>query len=143
MPLHRSGLSAFSRVGPSDAAEVADLYFGVIRYQGDSVILHFDPAEIPENRAGVIASLKKHGFTETDIERVAMESSVDALNDLENLALKHELRRGAILCELERRRERRARQQLSPAARQLDGVSASPAEVLPDASSLPVTEPSP
>jgi hypothetical protein len=95
---------------------------------------------LPKTRAGVIALLKKHGFAETDIDRVTMESSVDTLTDLENLALKHELRGEAILCELERRRERRARQQLSPASRRLDGDGISPAKGLPDASSPPLIE---
>jgi hypothetical protein len=39
-----------------------------------------------------------------------METSVDSLTAIETLALKHELRREAIVCELERRRGRRARQ---------------------------------
>ena len=72
-----------------------------------------------------------------------MEASVAALTDIENLALKHELRREAILCELERRRERRARQQLPSASRQLDGVGASPQRVLTNASSPPMIDPSP
>jgi hypothetical protein len=51
--------------------------------------------------------MEKHGFLEVDIDRVAMETSVDALGDLESLALKHEIRREAIFRQLERRREKR------------------------------------
>jgi hypothetical protein len=48
-----------------------------------------------------LASLEKHGFNETDIDRLAMEASVGPLTAIENLALKHELRRDTILCEFE------------------------------------------
>jgi hypothetical protein len=127
----------------SDAAAVADLYFGVVRYEGDTRVLNSDPAELPETRAEVIKLLKTHGFGEADIDRVAMEASAPALTDIENLALKHELRREAILRELEERRERRARRQLSTASRQLNGGGSTPTKNLPHASSPPLVEPSP
>jgi hypothetical protein len=130
-------------LNPADATEVADLYFGVIRYEDDRRTFHSDPAEIPKTRAEVIAMLKKHGFTETDIDRVAMESSIGALANLENLALKHELRREAILCELEGRRERRAQRQPPTASRQLNGGGRAPAKGLSHESSPPLIEPSP
>jgi hypothetical protein len=58
--------------------------------------------------------MEQHGFVETDIDRVAMEASVDTLADLESLALKHEIRREAIVRELERRRKKRSKQLLKP-----------------------------
>jgi hypothetical protein len=51
--------------------------------------------------------MEKHGFGETDIDRLSIETSVDTLADLENLALKHEIGREAIFREAERRREKR------------------------------------
>jgi hypothetical protein len=126
-----------------DAGAVADLYFGVTRYEADQTIIYSDPVVLPKTRAGVIALLKKHGFTETDVDRVAIETSVETLASLENLALRHELRREAILCELERRRERRARQEPSVAPRQVDGKGDSPTKDRPAASSPVLIEPSP
>jgi hypothetical protein len=70
-----------------------------------------------------------------------METSVDSLTAIETLALKHELRRAAIVCELERRRERRARQQLSAAARRINGGTRELGDGLTGASSPPMTEP--
>jgi hypothetical protein len=126
-----------------DATEVADLYFGVTRYEETRRVFYCDPAVIPKTRTGAIALLKKHGFTESDIDRLAMEASVDTLAGLENLALKHELRREAILCELERRREHRARQQLSAPPRQLDRTGNSPTKDLPNESSPSLRGPRP
>ena len=60
-------------------------------------------------RAGVVDLMEKHGFVETDIEGVAIETSVDTLADLENLALKHEIQRRATFRELERRRKKTLR----------------------------------
>jgi hypothetical protein len=85
----------------------------VIRYEeNDRDGTYSDPAEIPTTLAEVIHFLKKHGITEEYIDGVAMECSADTLATIENLALKHELRR-----------ERRARQQPSAAAWQLEGES--------------------
>jgi hypothetical protein len=109
-------------LNPHDAMDLADIYFAVVRWQEDNRrTAYSDPAQIPNTRSGIIRLLMKHGFTETDIDRVAMEFSIDTLAAIENLALKHELRREVIMSELERRREHRARQQLSAASRQLDG----------------------
>ena len=58
--------------------------------------------------------MEKHGFVETDIDRVATETSVDTLADLEILALKHEIRREAIVRELERRHKKRNKQLMKP-----------------------------
>ena len=58
--------------------------------------------------------MEKHGFVETDIDRVAMEMSVDTLADLEILALKHEIRREAIVRELERRCKKRNKRLMKP-----------------------------
>jgi hypothetical protein len=46
--------------------------------------------------------------SKTGIDRLAMETSADTLADLENLALRHEIRREAIFRELERRRKKNA-----------------------------------
>jgi heme exporter protein D len=86
--------------------------------------------------------LNKHGFTENDIDQVAMEASVNTLASLENLALKHELRREAILGEIERRRERRGRQQPSAARRQIDGGGRALARECSDVSAPPQIGPS-
>jgi hypothetical protein len=111
-------------LNPYDATDTADIHLGVIRYEeNDRDGTYSDPAEIPTTLAEVIHFLKKHGITEEYIDGVAMECSADTLATIENLALKHELRREAILSEIERRRERRARQQPSAAAWQLEGES--------------------
>jgi hypothetical protein len=111
-------------LNPYDAMDIADIHFGVIRYEeNDRAQRYSDPAQIPTTPAEVIQFLKKHGITEEYIDGVAMECSADTLATIENLALKHELRREAILREIERRRERRAQEQPSPAARQLEGES--------------------
>jgi hypothetical protein len=81
-----------------------------------------NPAPIPKTRPAVLAFLKEHGFDEADIDRVAMEASVDTLASLlETLALKHEIRREEIFRELERRRERRQRQCPSVTNPQING----------------------
>jgi hypothetical protein len=83
----------------------------VTRYEElDLALEHSDGARIPRTRPAVVAFLKEHGFDEADIDRVAMEASVDTLASVEGLALKHETRREEIFRELERRRERRAQQ---------------------------------
>lgn len=135
-------------LNPEDVRKVADIYFGVTRDETE-----FDPlgrllgevrysARIPSTRRGVISFLKAQGFEESDIDRLAMESSVDVLADLENLALKHEIRREAILRELERRREGRRQQRESPGRQKLNGRRAL-GEGLADAPpSLPLADPS-
>jgi hypothetical protein len=90
-----------------DTETVLDVYFGVERLEEREVTDYSTQAPIPKTRAGVVALLKKHGFVEADIERVAMETSVDALADLERLALMHEIRREAIVRVLERRRKKK------------------------------------
>ena len=69
---------------------------------------------MPKTRAGVVALMEEHGFVETDIDRAAVETSADTLTDLENLAFKHEIRREAIVRELERRRKKRDKQLMRP-----------------------------
>jgi hypothetical protein len=144
----RSALLKILRNGvglnPADATAVADLHFGVVRYEeGYRHVIHSDPAEIPQTRKGVTTFLKKHGITEADIDRVAMESSVDTLTAIENLALKHELRREEILRELERRRARRRPQEPSATPRQLNGERRALAKDRSDASAPPLIEPLP
>jgi hypothetical protein len=144
----RNALNNILREGiglnPKDANRLSDLYFGVTRYEETrfSVVTYSDPAQIPSTRLGVISFLKEHGFEEPDIDRLAMESSVDVLADLENLALKHEIRREAILRELEARREKRRRQQESPGRQKLNGKVRSLGKDLTNAPSRPLADPS-
>jgi hypothetical protein len=90
-----------------DTETVLDTYFGVERLEEREVTEYSTQAPIPKTRAGVVALLEKHGFVEADIERIAIETSVDALADLESLAIKHEIRREAIVRELERQRKKK------------------------------------
>jgi hypothetical protein len=128
----------------NDANTLLDIYFGVTRRDelGFGDFACSDPAHIPSTRRGIISYLKEHGFDEIDIDRLAMESSVGVLADLENLALKHEIRREAILHELERRREGRRQQQESPGRQNLEGRVRALGKDLADAPSPPLADPS-
>jgi hypothetical protein len=90
-----------------DTETVSDIYFGVERLEERDVTDYSTQVEIPKTRAGILDLMEKHGFVEADIDRLAMETSLGSLADLENLALKHEIRRERILRELERRRKKR------------------------------------
>jgi hypothetical protein len=92
-----------------DAETAADTYFGVARLEETEVTDYTTQVRIPKTRAGIVELMEKNGFVETDIDRLAMETSVDALADLEDLALKHEIQRRATLRELERRRKKTLR----------------------------------
>ena len=94
-----------------DAKSAADFYFGISRN-----FTEYDPERsyrVPRSRDEVIACLTERGMTEADIDSVALELSADVLFDLERLAFRHELRREAILKELDRRREQRALQRVA------------------------------
>ena len=97
-----------------DTETAADTYFEVARLEEREVIDYATQVQIPKTRAGVVDLMEKHGFVETDIDRVAMEMSVDTLADLEILALKHEIRREAIVRELERRCKKRNKRLMKP-----------------------------
>ena len=97
-----------------DTETVADIYFEVARLEEREVTEYSTQVRIPKTRAGVVDLMEKHGFVETDIDRVAMEMSVDTLADLEILALKHEIRREAIVRELERRCKKRNKRLMKP-----------------------------
>ena len=103
-----------------DTQAATDAYFGVARLEEREVTDYSTQVQIPKTRTGVVDLMEKHGFAETDIDRLALERSVDTLADLENLALKHEIRREDILRELERRREKRD-EELDRAAPRLNG----------------------
>jgi hypothetical protein len=123
----------------ADARAVADLHFGVVRYEEDYDQEIYGYSDlIPQTRRGAATFLNKHGITEADIDRVAMESSVDTLTAIESLALKHELRREELLCELERRRARRRPHEPTP--RQLNGERRAPAKDRSDVSAPPLIE---
>jgi hypothetical protein len=97
-----------------DTETAADTYFEVERLEEREVTDYSTQVRIPKTKAGIVDLMKQHGFVEIDIDRVAMEASVDTLADLENLALKHEIRREAIVRELERRRKKRNKQLMKP-----------------------------
>jgi hypothetical protein len=97
-----------------DTETAADTYFEVARLEEREVIDYSTQVRVPKTRAGVVALMEAHGFVESDIDRVAMETSADTLADLENLAFKHEIRREAIVRELERRRKKRNKQLMKP-----------------------------
>jgi hypothetical protein len=101
-------------------------------------LIHPHPAQIPNTRQGLITFLEAHGFDEADIDGLAMERSVDTLAEFETLALKHELRREAILRELESRQERR--RQPPPRRGKLNGKVRALAQDLPHGPSPPVAE---
>jgi hypothetical protein len=94
--------------------ETAADYYEVARLEEREVTDYSTQVRIPKTRAGIVDLMEQHGFVETDIDRVAMEASVDTLADLEDLALKHEIRREAIVRELERRRKKRNKQLVKP-----------------------------
>ena len=98
-----------------DAEWLADIYFGFNRAQESrlksspyNVASKVTPEKPRNTREDVIALLKDHGLDEADIERLATQISVDTLAELENLALKHEIRREAIFRGAESRREKRS-----------------------------------
>ena len=97
-----------------DTETAADTYFEVARLEEREVTDYSTQVRVPKTRAGVVAFMEEHGFVETDIDRAAVETSADALTDLENLAFKHEIRREAIVRELERRRKKRNKQLMRP-----------------------------
>jgi hypothetical protein len=97
-----------------DAETVADTYFEVARLEEREIADYSTQVRVPKTRAGVVDLMEQRGFVESDIDRVAMETSADTLADIENLALKHEIRREAIVRELERRRKKRNKQLMKP-----------------------------
>ena len=97
-----------------DTETAADTYFEVARLEEREVTDYSTQVRVPKTRAGVVALMEEHGFVETDIDRAAVQTSADALTDLENLAFKHEIRREAIVRELERRRKKRNKQLMRP-----------------------------
>jgi len=99
----------------ADAKTAADIYFGVARLEEREVTDYSTQVRMPTTRAGIVHFMEQQGFLESDIDRIATETSVDTLADLENLALKHEIRRKATVWELERRRKKRNKQLMKPA----------------------------
>jgi len=91
-------------------------------------------------RTTIIAVLQKHGLDESAIDSVAIQGSLGALAGIENLTLKHELRREAIFREVERRRKKRAKRR--EGGTRLNGKArAQPAlEHLPEEPSPPMVE---
>jgi hypothetical protein len=103
-----------------DTETAADAYFEVARLEEREVTDYSTQVRLPKTRAGVVELMEQHGFVEADIDRLAMEASADTLADLENLALKHEIRREAIFRQLERRRKKRNKE-MHKAAPELNG----------------------
>jgi hypothetical protein len=86
-----------------DAQRLAALYFGA----GE---------DASRGREQVVQLLRRHGLDETAIDTQATRISVPTLCSFEDLILKHEARREAILREIARRREARApRPRVAPA----------------------------
>jgi len=90
-----------------DTETAADTYFEVARLEEREVTDYSTQIRLPKTRAGVVDLMERHGFVESDIDRVAMETSANTLAGLESLAFRHEIRREAIIRELERRRKKR------------------------------------
>jgi hypothetical protein len=99
----------------ADAKTAADIYFKVARLEEREVADYSTQVRLPTTRAGIVDFMEQRGFLESDIDRIATETSVDSLADLENLALKHEIQRKAAVRELERRRKKRNMQLIKPA----------------------------
>ena len=97
-----------------DTETALDTYFEVARLEEREITDYSTQVRVPNTRAGVVSLMEEHRFVEADIDRVAMETSVDTLADLENLAFRHEIRREAIVRELERRRKKRNKQLMKP-----------------------------
>jgi hypothetical protein len=97
-----------------DTETALDAYFEVARLEQREITDYSTQVRVPNTRAGVVSLMEEHRFVEADIDRVAMETSVDTLADLENLAFRHEIRREAIVRELERRRKKRNKQLMKP-----------------------------
>jgi hypothetical protein len=125
-----------------DSETVLDVYFELARLEEREVTDYPTQVRIPKTRTGVIDLMEKHGFVETDIDRLAMETSADSLADLENLALKHEIQREAIFRNLERRRKKRNKE-LHKAGPERNGQVRALAKDLPEDPSPSPTEPPP
>jgi hypothetical protein len=121
-------------LSPRDARAAADIYFRLARIRPGSVLSSSElgAVNLPGNRAGVVGLLRRHGFTEADIDHVAMQMSVDTLAGLENLALKHETRREAILTDLMRRREGRGLNERPAEHSDLNGTAVALAKQVAD-----------
>jgi hypothetical protein len=101
---------------PRDARAAADIYFGLAREDKGISLTQSElgTVKLPRNRAAVVDLLRRHGFSEDDIDHVAVQMSADTLAGLENLALKHETRREAIFAELMRDRKRQREDERNP-----------------------------
>jgi hypothetical protein len=125
-----------------DSETAVDNFFGIARLEEREITDYATQVRIPKTRAGVVDLMEKHGFVETDIEGVAIETSVDTLADLESLAIKHEIRREAIVRKLERGRKKRNKKLMKPDPR-LNGKVRALAQDVPEEPSLSPTEPPP
>jgi hypothetical protein len=115
-----------------DTKTVADIYFGVARLEEREVTDYSTQVRIPKTRADVVALLEKHDIAEADIERVAMETSVVTLADIESLAFKHEILRQASFRVLERRRKKNRYEESHRADPRLNGKVRALANDLPE-----------
>jgi len=125
-----------------DTKAVADIYFAVTRLDETEIRDYSTHVRIPNTRAGVVDLIQKHGFTEADIDQIVMETSVEILADLENLAIKHEIRREANIRDLQRRRKK-GNTELHRADPRLNGEVRALAKDQPEAPSPSPTEPPP
>jgi hypothetical protein len=65
---------------PRDARAAADIFFGLGRTDKGIFLSSSElgTVTLPEDRAGVLRLLRNHGFTEADIDHVAMQMPVDS-----------------------------------------------------------------
>jgi hypothetical protein len=102
------------RLPLDDAEKLADAFLSFDREKTDlrpSASAAASPA--PKTREEVVALLTEFGLDESCIGLLAVQESIGTLRTLEDLALRHELRREQILQEVERRRNQRSAQMRS------------------------------
>jgi hypothetical protein len=102
---------------------LADAFFGYERRDlnpDDILDMPFSGSQVAKTRNDVVELLAKYNLDESCIDQLAVKASLEDLKRLDDLALRHELRREQILREVERRREQRS-------ARRVPGGHALPA----------------
>jgi hypothetical protein len=90
---------------------LADAYFGYERRDldpDDISDIPFLGSQAAKTRNEVVELLAKYHLDKSCIDQLAVKASLEDLKRLDDLALRHELRREQILREVERRREQRS-----------------------------------
>jgi hypothetical protein len=93
----------------------ADVYFEFERPHRDlsDTISGLVGSRVEKTREGVIELLAKFNLDESCLNELAVKASLKDLKRLDDLVLRHELRREQILREVERRREQRSARRVS------------------------------